>query len=177
MQKTSREIAGLPIQKALRYLLGISVIGLTLIISFLYLSRDIFFDDAFMFIRYAYNLAEHGVFGWNADEAAYGCTSTGYVFSNYLLIKTGIASLLSQEKLLVLQSVFYFLLALFFIHKSNLLILTKENVFRWEISLGVLLLVLLNPLLRRNLTGMDTMMSLMSNALLIYCAFNYEQKG
>ena len=176
MQKTSREIAGVPIQKAVRYFLGISVVGLSLFISFLYLSRDIFFDDAFMFIRYAHNLAEHGVFGWNADEAAYGCTSTGYVFSNYLLIKTGVAGLLSQEKLLVLQSVFYFLLALFFIHKSNLLILTKENMFRWEISLAVLLLVVLNPLLRRNLTGMDSMMSLMSNALLIFAAYNYKTK-
>ncbi|MDW3649926.1 MAG: hypothetical protein R8P61_22835 [Bacteroidia bacterium] len=176
MQKTSREIAGLPIQKVVRYLLGISVVGLSLFISFLYLSRDIFFDDAFMFIRYAYNLAEHGVFGWNADEAAYGCTSTGYVFSNYLLIKTGLATFFSQENLLVLQSVIYFLLALLFIHKSNFLILDKGNPFRWEISLGILLLILLNPLMRRNLTGMDTMMSLMSNALLIYAAYLYDRK-
>ena len=146
MQKTSREIAGLPIQQAVRYLLGISVMGLSLFISFLYLSRDIFFDDAFMFIRYAYNLAEHGVFGWNAEEAAYGCTSTGYVFSNYLFIKTGIANFLAQDKLLVLQSVLYFLLALIFLHKSNLLILTKENAYRWEISLGVLLLVFLTSI-------------------------------
>ncbi|MEL6252572.1 MAG: hypothetical protein AAFR87_11225 [Bacteroidota bacterium] len=176
MQKTSREIAGMPIQKAIRYFLGIAVISLSLFISFLYLSRNIFFDDAFMFIRYAHNLAEHGVFGWNADEAAYGCTSTGYVFSNYILLKTGIASLLSQDKLLVLQSVCFFLLGLFLIQKSNLLILDKKNPYRREISLLVLLLVLLNPLMRRNLTGMDTMMSLMSNALLIYATFNYEQK-
>ena len=176
MQKTSREIAGLPIQQAVRYLLGISVVGLSFFISFLYLSRDIFFDDAFMFIRYAYNLAEHGVFGWNADEAAYGCTSTGYVFSNYLFIKTGIASLIDQDKLLVLQSVIYFLLALLIMHNSNLLILGKEHAYRWEISLGVLLLLLFNPLMRRNLTGMDTMMSLMSNALLIFAAYNYERK-
>ncbi|MEM6802023.1 MAG: hypothetical protein AAF696_11510 [Bacteroidota bacterium] len=176
MQNNSQEIFGLPVQTGLRYFLGLTVIGLSLLIAFLYLSRNIFFDDAFMFIRYAHNLLEYGVFGWNPEEAAYGCTSMGYVFSNYLFLLTGLDDLLGQARFLVLESVFYFFLALIFIHKSNLLILDKKPAIRWEVSFGVLLLVLLNPLLRRNLTGMDTMMSLWGNALLVYTAFIYYRK-
>lgn len=172
-----RQILGKPIQDILRYLLFLAVISLSLAIAWIYLSRDIFFDDAFMFIRYAENLLRHGVFGWNAEEAAYGCTSVGYVFSTAFFIKTGLLNLMTQAKFLQAQSLFYLVLALFFLYKSSLLILGNEKNYKQEMSLLFMLLLLLNPLLRRNITGMDATMALFANSLLVFAAFSYHRKA
>jgi hypothetical protein len=132
------------------------------------------YDDAYMFIRYGFNVIHHGVYGWNIGQPAYGCTSVGYVVSTVLFLKAGGLNLLTQNQFLFIQSFTYFLLFLFTVYKLSRLALTQQAKYSTEISLVIINLSILG--LIRQLNGMDTMMSVFSNGLLVYTAFVYLRK-
>src|SRR5438105_14248162 len=60
----------------------------TLSLLFFHLKKGCHFDDAYMFMRYADNIINHHVYGWNPGEKAFGCTSIVYTFF-IALIKSG----------------------------------------------------------------------------------------
>jgi hypothetical protein len=159
-------------KKALLFVLFVLVAGL-LVYVFL---KPLYFDDAYMFIRYAENMKNHGVFGWNADQPSYGCTSAGYVFSNYLLIKLGLLNLLNQGRFLMLHSLLYFFGGLLFLFRVLKYILSghKNSLI---IVLGTITFLLILPITVKNaVTGMDTSMSFFANTLLIYAAYFFLKK-
>lgn len=126
------------------------------------------FDDAYMFLRYAHNFLEgHGI-RWNVqDPATYGISSLLYLFQIIALLKT---VPLPDPQLLVFASFFDGLAAL---------IVITETVCRHAFSgwmrkrylVGPLVAVplLMAPSFRYQLfTGMDTMLSVLTNAALVW---------
>ncbi len=122
-------------------------------------------DDAYMFCRYAYNLANHGVFGWNPDEPSYGCTSMLYVVWIWIwqeVIGIGISH---ANVMLVCSSLFFGLLGLFFLGKILAHLLPDDNL-GW---IWVLPLTGSSAFHWVSLSGMDSTLSFAATCLMVFC--------
>ncbi len=126
-----------------------------------------------MFVRYAHNLLEHGIYGWNAGIKAYGCTSVAYVLSNTFWIKLGALSLFSIPTFLLAHATVYLFLALAVCYRLIAKVVIRQQPYLPYLRFGVMVAILGNGYLWVNVTGMDTMMSLFANVLLIYASFSY----
>lgn len=131
------------------------------------------FDDAYMFCRYASNFITGNGFTWNpADGPAYGVTSPAYLLAvTFARSLTGA----SNSVLLSLLSLASGLLAL------SIMALTGCYYGRKAGNICLYLLVV--PLLLasssfryHSFTGMETMLSLSSNSLLILATLVYSRK-
>ncbi len=140
--------------------------------------RDgLYFDDTFMFVRYAHNIIKYGNYGWNAHEHTYGCTNIPFTFFIVLLKLLRIDQLFGLSATLLLSSFFWAVLSLLFLYKiiGNL----AGKFFgssRWLILL-FLCTVAIAPVFSYNIiTGMDTTFSLFFNVLMIHFLFRYISK-
>lgn len=134
------------------------------------------FDDAFMYIRYADNLLAGKGYSWNGDQNTFGCTSITYTF-----FVTGAKWLfpnLPHYRLVIFSAGFWAMASLFLMGFTAYRILETEKLKNWLwITVGVLLFFGFNIGFRMNfLTGMDTMMSLFANTLLVLITFEAARK-
>lgn len=135
------------------------------------------FDDAYMFTRYAKNILINHNFGWNAGERTYGCTSIGYTFFIVLMEIISPNSLFSDEHILKLSSFFWGIMALIVIYKTLKLVINNTTLKKLYTAEFVLLILLFMPVFEYNLfNGMDTMMSMFGNSLMIFLFLKYKQK-
>lgn len=149
-----------------QYLLRLAVTGTT------------HFDDAYMFVRYADNLLRGEGYAWNPGEGqTFGCTSIPYTF----LVALGRRLLpgIPEGKLLVWTSglvglAAYILLVLAVRAAAGHRLLRS---LPWLCAgLGVLLLRT-DVYAAHARTGMDTMLSLAGNALLVFVLFAVARGG
>lgn len=131
------------------------------------------YDDAYMFIRYAHNLDEYNVFGWNQGDPSYGCTSIGYVFSTFVLIKLGFLRFLSISTLALAHSYFYYLSAITFCYLSVRVMPLKNLLSRFVAILCCLAVVV--PF-SKHITGMDTLMAVTFNFVLLWICFSTKNE-
>src|SRR6202012_5713405 len=117
-----------------------------------------------------------GTYGWNLHEKTFGCTSIPYTFYIILLKALGLGHVLSPIRILVLACVTCGIASLMVIYRT-LVLLTKNNEwFTGPILKSILLLILLMPTFLSNLySGMDTMLSLFANALMILAYLSWHQ--
>lgn len=133
-----------------------------------------FFDDAFMFLRYAKLLDAHGSMGWNAGEKTYGLTSLPYGLFVAFLYQLFPAGWLADEKFLSLCSVIWGSIGLWAVYRAVKLALTDSLLAGKQIEVGTLIVLLSAATLRGNLfTGMDTMMAFAANGLLLWAGLHY----
>lgn len=140
---------------------NILFIAFSFLIIFLF--KNTIFDDAYMFLRYAYKLESNGLYSWNGDVPTYGCTSILYVFSTFLFLKLGVIDFFGVVNFPAVHSLFYSIIYLYILGKiidkmildSSKLILAKVVVFTTSFWFF------------RYQTGMDTSISMCINALLI----------
>jgi hypothetical protein len=136
------------------------------------------FDDAYMFVRYADNLQRGDGYAWNPGEGAtFGCTSIAYTFLVAALrrLLPGVAA----GKLLLWTS------GLLGLAAFGLLVLAvraavSHKVLRSPLWLSLVLGALLlaqSAYAYHAATGMDTMLSLAGNCLLVLVLFTRARKG
>lgn len=122
------------------------------------------YDDAFMFLRYANNILDHGVYGWNFDENSYGCTSILYTF--WILIWQALFEIgIEEAQALLMLSSLAFSFAGVFLFTRILKILFPDNPSYWS---WILLLTASFPFLGNSLNGMDTTLAFFSTSLMLF---------
>ncbi len=157
---------------------AIAGIGLLLLVfTFMKIREGLYFDDTFMFVRYAHNIIKYGNYGWNAQEHTYGCTNIPFTFYIALLKVFHIDQLFGLSATLLLSSFFWAVLSLVFLYK---IIVSLAGDFigstRWPIIL-FLCTIAIAPVFSYNIiTGMDTTFSLFFNVLMIHFLFRYISK-
>lgn len=122
------------------------------------------FDDAYMFLRYANNLLDHGVYGWNFEEHSYGCTSILYTFwilGWHALFDIGLPE---AQALLMLSSLGFSFLGIYLLSKI-LILLFPDQKQPW---VWVLLLTASFPFLGNALNGMDTTLASCCITVMLY---------
>jgi len=126
------------------------------------------FDDAYMITRYANHWLAGDGFSWNAaDGPSYGITSPAYLF-----VITAVMGLtdFSDGTVLTLTSFLAGLLSVVALVALGFLIqYGKRSPLSWTPLLAAPALVLIHPFKEHSLTGMETTLSLLANAL-IACA-------
>jgi hypothetical protein len=137
--------------------------------------RTLTFDDAYMFYRYALNL-RHGLgMAWNPDGApTYGMTSLPWVF--VVLPLTALP--LTTGHALQLASWLVGVLAIAAMAACVVRHARSEWLRFPALSFAAVALPLsLNPVFAFHLTtGMDTMLSLLANAVLVWAILDYRQR-
>jgi hypothetical protein len=134
------------------------------------------FDDAYMFIRYAYNMAHGGTYGWNLHDKTYGCTSIPYTFFIFVLEMLGLGRLTTPSHLIVFSSFIWGIAALILFYHTLKLLTRNNKWFDTPILKCIVLLVILMPIfLPHFYSGMDTMISLFSNTLLIFAFLSWHR--
>lgn len=145
-------------------------------------------DDAYMFSRYAYNVAKHGEYTWNIGERSYGCTSVFNTLFLAIAYFLNVDLYLSDKTILLLNSYFWAMLALFLVYKISFLA-TKGSGFEGENTATTLAKRQLSNLFLTSITvlttldlwqfnianGMDTTLGMFGNLLLIYVFLSYQQ--
>jgi hypothetical protein len=128
------------------------------------------FDDAYMFIRYARNwLGGYGL-AWNpSEDPVYGTTSLLHCFV-VTILRAGAP--LSDAHVLLLASalpvIAAWLLASYSLSRLAITSALRHNWLAWLALLAPLLLVN-ETVLYHAQSGMDTMLSLLCNVLLVHC--------
>jgi hypothetical protein len=134
-----------------------------------------YFDDAFMFLRYAQMWDEYGSMGWNPGERTYGLTSLPYAWFVNLVYVLVPAGWLSAEKLLSGCSFFWGLVGLGIMYRALFLLTRGSRLAGKNLEIGVLILIISSATFRANwFTGMDTSLSFCANAFLIWAGLNYH---
>ncbi len=156
------------------------------------------FDDAYMFSRYAYNLAIHGEYAWNAGEPSYGSTSVFNTFWLAIPYFFGLNKIWSDKTILLANTHFWLLATLVLWYKivvflaknplnvsvlnleqensksENLDINIEEKTTRNLFFLVANLFFLFN-IFQKNLgNGMETTMSIFGNSALIFLLIKYR---
>ncbi len=127
-------------------------------------------DDSYMFVRYAHNILEHGVYGWLADEPSYGCTSILFVFSHVFFMSLGLHEYFGVHFYIYLHNLIYFILAIYLIFNLSRSILKQANIY----GLPVLIITMLSGIpLAVHLTGMDTIAAVCTNILMVQACLQY----
>ena len=135
------------------------------------------FDDAFMYIRYAENVNAGNGYCWNKEESPlFGCTDIAHV---YLIAEAKkLLPTLSYESITIWLPVINYgilvLLLFSFFFRFCLVVYARKRFFIAAlISVGLLL----NPVLFYHLfTGMDTVLSFTANTVLIMAMLVLERK-
>lgn len=128
-----------------------------------------YFDDAYMFVRYADHLLQGFGHSWNIGEIAiYGSTSIFYVLQVALIRALGV---FNATETVVLLSSFWALAAVAVLAKTCSVLLCLAS-FSKSFSLLLLALMFCSPFLYHANTGMDTTLSLFFISLLIYCSLS-----
>jgi hypothetical protein len=135
------------------------------------------FDDAYMFLRYADNLIHGGRYGWNVEDGnTFGCTSIVYTF--LVAICRWLFPRVDGGMLLKAIS------AALGVSAIALLALAVRRATRKISHAGAAILAVLALLLMNDVrfwfhafSGMDTMLSLNANALLLLGACSTEGKS
>src|SRR5450432_997735 len=140
--------------------------------------RDgLYFDDTFMFVRYARNIIQYGNYGWNPYEHTYGCTNIPFTYFIVLLKTLGIEKLLGLSATLLISSLFWALCSLVLLHKvMNDLIGDRMGTHRWLLILYTATLAIAPVFAYNIITGMDTTFSLFFNVLMIHFLFRYRRR-
>ncbi len=148
-----------------RYLLRLSVTETT------------YFDDAYMFVRYADNLLRGEGYAWNPGEGqTFGCTSIPYTF-----LVAAVRLLLPavpEGKLLLWTSGLVGLAAYILLVLAVRAAVSHRFLSLPWLSLGLGYLLLgTGPFAAHAGTGMDTMLSLAGNSLLVLVLFAFARGG
>ena len=124
---------------------------------------ELAFDDAYMFARYADNLLSGNGFVWNPGERAAGCTSLAYgLFMALARYMAGGG--VSNSSLLVASSFLWGMISLLLIYMA----LSRIAPGHRPLMMVLVACIAVTPLFLRNtMTGMDTMMAVSANALLV----------
>ncbi len=140
-------------------------------------ARTTYFDDAYMFVRYADNLLHGAGYTWNAGEGqTFGCTSIPYTF----LVALGRCLLPGAPagKLLVWTSGLAGLAAYILLVLAVRAAVSHRILSLPWLSLGLgYLLLRTDTFTAHARTGMDTMLSLAGNALLVWVLFAFARDG
>ncbi len=149
------------------------------------------FDDSYMALRYAYNLAIHGEYTWNSGERSFGCTSVFNTFFLSIFYFFGIDKYFSGKAILLFNTHIWICLSMILWYRSAILIAKtdsknsentqNENDFEnrktlnlWFLSAGVFSIL---HLLQANMVnGMDTCLGIFGNTLLIYTLLEFRGK-
>lgn len=115
------------------------------------------FDDSLMYYRYAYNIVEDGVYGWN-HEPSNGCTSTLYTFitAGTLALSNAIDVDIRPEKLVGGQSLFFYIL-----YVSLMIYAFRRYGTYWWDYMGLMLIASLPLMLRNAFNGMETSLAML----------------
>ncbi|MFL5787816.1 MAG: hypothetical protein ACJ748_07165 [Flavisolibacter sp.] len=152
-------------------------VAFTLSFLFFHLKKGCHFDDAYMFMRYADNIINHHVYGWNPGERAFGCTSMVYTFFEALLKCVSLlvgfqSSVRNDGTILILSSFSWGMLSLWLMYKIIGRINRESFAIPQEFIRITFAFILFSAPFNFNLTtGMDTMASVFFNTLVIYAAF------
>ncbi len=138
----------------------------------------LYFDDAYMYLRYAQNLLSDGVYGWNTDRPTFGCISVPYTFWVTGLKAAGLERL-GQGAMLILASSFWGLVAIGSALRLGLFCVEKKAGDLPRALVWLLVgLVAVNPLFIKNTTiGMETSLSMCANLWLVNAAFAAQKRG
>ena len=136
-----------------------------------------YFDDAYMYARYANNILNGYGFAWNPGEpAAYGGTSMA--LSLLVTAVKGAFPFLTYERVLLLCSGLpgyfnYFLLAAFLCHAFRM----GRKRFLPVLAGCMFYLTICTPFVFHSQTGMGTQLAFMSNLLLLFVLCIWHRKG
>jgi len=148
---------------------GSLAVGLAALAYIIYNSLPCFFDDAYMFIRYAQNILAGYGHAWNPGEGpAFGSTSVTHL-AVVTLMKLCLPGLPDAQLLLAASAIPTFVLLVVLVIGCGRLAehpLLRGNYVLWG-GLLVPAIVLQEPLKYHLRSGMDTMLSALSNAVLI----------
>jgi hypothetical protein len=145
---------------------------LTFVMAFVHVSV---LDDAYMFIRYGYNLEKYGTYGWNAGEKTYGSTSILYTFFVWFGIKIGLYKFLGPQYFITFCSYFFGGIFVYFLIKV-LKLFTFDDQYSKVFLRCTLAALLLNSSFSGSLrSGMDTTLSLSFNVCTVYCYLLYSK--
>ena len=163
----------LPLQFAFGALVA-AIVVLVLHETFL---RELHFDDAYMFLRYAGNLLATGDYGWNPGERTYGCTSIGYTLFVTVVRFVRLDAVLGPGRALQVSALFWALAATVLLarvvrYAARGTVLDDATARR-----GLLVAFIAAPITFVNvLTGMDTTFSLFSTTFILWCWFRFEER-
>jgi len=137
----------------------------------------LFFDDTYMFVRYADNIIKYGNYGWNAGEHTYGCTNIPFTYFIVVLKLLHLDKLFGLSTMLLLACLFWAVASLLLLYKT-ILLLTRNTFFDQPLLVTLLIcLISVTDVFSYNvITGMDTMMSVFFNTLMVYLLLNYLSK-
>lgn len=147
------------------------LLSLILVFAFIVLIKSQnrnYFDDAYMFVRYADNILQGLGHSWNAGESSvYGSTSVFYTLQ--LVLIRSFDFFTSTESVVLLSSIWAFaaVLLLADICSRFLKLAHIEKCFFWLL----LALSFTSPFVYHANTGMDTTNAFFSHVLLIWLAF------
>ncbi len=133
------------------------------------------FDDAFMFLRYAKHFLAGRGFSWNVDDGpVYGATSALHlVFVTALRRMTSIP----DDQVLILASFVPSMLAVGVLVCLGFLVLGDGVLRRAWVPLAIVPALLLSPWFQfHSRTGMETMLSLLCNAIVIVCTVAFARR-
>lgn len=139
-------------------------------------ARGVWFDDAYMYIRYAQNIVDGYGYCWNNNTLpVYGCTDIPYT---YLLSLGNRITSLSFEKIAVWLPVINMGLLLlvlpYTLIRASQPTSTSFKIFVFALCMSTLMF---QPnILYHLFTGMDTVLALTANVFLIYSLFVLEKK-
>jgi hypothetical protein len=163
--------------KTFGYLAAAACILLLLVFTLLKIPDGLYFDDTFMFVRYASNIIHYGNFGWNPYEHTYGCTNIPFTYFVVLLKILRIDQWMGLSATLLLSSLFWALCSLFLLYKiMNDLVGERMGNHRWLLILYTATLSIAPVFAYNIITGMDTTFSLFFNVLMIYFLFRYKRR-
>jgi len=158
----------------------IFIIGSALLLTakvVLKIKDGLFFDDTYMFVRYADNIIKYGNYGWNAGEHTYGCTNIPFTYFVVILKLLHLDKLFGLSTMLLLASYFWAIAALLLLYKT-IIMLTRNTSFSepWFPALLICLISITDIFSYNVITGMDTMMSVFFNTLMVYLLLLYLSK-
>jgi len=155
---------------------GFSLLGVAVFLaSMIKFAGRMTFDDAYIFIRYAKHwLAGYG-FCWNiADGPVYGCTSTLFLF--LVTLCKAIANP-SDTVLLATLSIFFGMCALIVMIGTSFMLCSNTFAKKTWLPLIVLPVIALGDAFRYHaVTGMETTLALLCNALLVTGTILYTRR-
>src|SRR5271156_5358632 len=106
--------------KTFGYLSAAACFLLLLVFTLLKIRDGLYFDDTFMFVRYAQNIIQYGNYGWNPHEHTFGCTNIPFTYFVVLLKTLRIDQLFGLSATLLLSSFFWALCSLVMLYKIML---------------------------------------------------------
>lgn len=146
------------------------------------------FDDAYMFSRYAYNVARHGEYAWNVGDRSFGATSVFNTLFLAVFYWLRLDNYVTDKTILLLNTHLWIWLSLFLGYKitgllskssdvaGDILGQTQRNETLNFLFLSASLFPALHLLQANIVNGMDTSLGIFGNTLFIYTLLRYRAK-